>query len=175
LSRKRASLNFEKEKEKKTRRRRRRRRNLGLGLPPSPLHAVVDGREVLQIAVALFINRRFISLKFGRKKKRKKSLKRNKKSVEVLKMMDDYELYDVRKEDRRGSGRKGVWTNKTRQKRNCSARNHGCHGYVHEKSSKKIKGKMKEFGRFYVDYTENGVLFLDSSKKGTGLIAKGDF
>lgn len=43
-----------------------------------------------------------------------------------------------------GSGRRGQPTNKAREKRNCSGRDRGCHGYRSEKSRGKSKGKWKE-------------------------------
>jgi len=64
---------------------------------------------------------------------------------------DARDQYELRKEGRRGSGRKGVQTSKTRQKRNCSRNNHGCHGYIWEKSLAKRKGCGKERSRFLVD------------------------
>lgn len=68
--------------------------------------------------------------------------------------MDDDE-YHLRKEDRRGSGRKGVQTSKSRQKRNCSKYNHGCHGYVWEPSLGKVKGRHQERHRYLLD-SSNG-------------------
>ena len=37
-------------------------------------------------------------------------------------------IFDLKKEERRGKGRKGVPSSKPRQKRNCSRNSHGCHG-----------------------------------------------
>lgn len=69
-------------------------------------------------------------------------------------MLSEFEWEDYStKEERRGSGRRSnVPTGKSREKRNCSRGNHGCHGYVREKSRSKAKG-MRKGSQHVVDVT----------------------
>ncbi len=66
-------------------------------------------------------------------------------------MEEGVNMYEQYKEERRGSGRRGVQTGKARQRRNCSRNNHGCHGYVSEKSRDKSKGRFSERCLFTID------------------------
>ena len=82
--------------------------------------------------------------------------------------MDEWELA---KSGPRGSGRKGVATSKPRQKRNCSARNHGCHGYFNEKSWQKAKGRAKRgYGRYAVDAGDGFEVFFLSKTRSNKMV-----
>lgn len=77
-----------------------------------------------------------------------KKFDRTKQKQRVSNTMDEesflWQNYDLAKFGRiRGKGRKGTITNAPRQKRNCSRNNHGCHGYMGEKSRCKSKGRMR--------------------------------